>query len=325
MTGLTAPIPLEILIAAERQPVDLLQLFLQETDPAGVLDEAAQAGFAEDASIIEKGLYGTILRHGIREVVIAVTGDRPVRELATLLQQHDVRIIFFYYPLDRCRETLALEIKKLARHFDAAPVDIDRVHHRLADIRDQLHRIDRLCWQDEKISSQESFSLQLAASDMRGDPESFAAELDRFIDRAERNQPKSRSRRIACLGDVPLWNDLFLTIEEFDARVVYHEIPHQIGMPHRADSLVEQYLAFDLPYDVPARLHKSLETARERNVDGLVFIRTGNRPASGITEILLRQQTELPLLVLDCQATGPLDLCSRLRLKDFLTGLDRNQ
>ncbi len=325
MTGLTAPIPLEILIAAGRQPVDLLQLFLQQPDPAAILEEATESGFAQDASVVEKALYGTILRHGIREVVITVNGDRPVRELATWLQQHDVRVLFFHYPLDRSRETLALEIKKLARHFGAAPVDIDRTHHHLTTIREQLQHVDRLCWQDDRISSRENFRLQLAASDMKGDPEAFAAELDRTIARARHNRPGRHKRRIACLGDLPLWNDFFLTIEEFDARVVYHEVPHMVSMPQKADSLVEQYLAFDLPYDIPSRLQKSLDIARQRDVEGLIFVRTGRGAGGGIEEILLRQRTRLPLLVIDCHTAGPLDLCSRLRLKDFLAGLDNNR
>ncbi|RME40140.1 MAG: 2-hydroxyacyl-CoA dehydratase, partial [Deltaproteobacteria bacterium] len=40
MTGLAFPIPLEILLACERKPVDLLRCFLQDSRPNALLEEA---------------------------------------------------------------------------------------------------------------------------------------------------------------------------------------------------------------------------------------------------------------------------------------------
>ncbi|RME35289.1 MAG: 2-hydroxyacyl-CoA dehydratase, partial [Deltaproteobacteria bacterium] len=310
--------PLEILLACERKPVDLLRCFLQDSRPNALLEEAHLAGMTPQAPLIDRALYGTILAQGIDEVIVAASADRPTRHLAALLARHDVRITWFNWPADRSRESLALEIKKLARHFGAIPVDIDQALRRLGRIRERLRELDRIVWQDGRIDPSQAWPVQIAAADMYGDPDRYLDTLEQLIGGAQRPAAAKRTIRLACLGDPPLWSDFFLTMEEFGGRAVFIEYAHHLAMPRQADSLVDQYLAFDLPYDLQQRLQNCLTEIRQRDVDALVLVRTGHASNDATLELLLRQMAERPLLVVDCLDCGPLDLVTRLRIRDFL-------
>ncbi|RMF45570.1 MAG: 2-hydroxyacyl-CoA dehydratase, partial [Deltaproteobacteria bacterium] len=314
----TSPIPLEILLATGREPVDLMRLFLQDSEPRHLLEEAHLAGMTPDAPLIDRALYGTVLARGIREVIVAAVADRPTRDLADLLARHDVRVTWFGWPADRSRESLALEIKKLARHFGAVPVDIDRSLRHLGRVRERLRELDRLVWQEERLEPSQVWHVQLAAADMRAEPERYLDEIEQLIGTSRQAPTAKKATRIACLGDLPCWSDFFLTLEEFGGRAIFTEHVHHLTMPARADSLVDQYLAFDLPYDLHRRLDSCLTAIRERGADALVLVRTGRTPGETTFELLVRQMVELPLLVVNCNDCGPLDLSTRLRVRDFL-------
>lgn len=317
MIGFTAPIPLEILVAAGRQPVDLNQLFLNSDNQAELIEEAELAGFHPHASPWIKGLYGTILRHGIRDVIAVTTGHGEIRELIAILKLHDVRVIPFSYPFDRSGESLALEIKKLARHFGASPVGINQARQQLNQIRAKVHAVDRLNWKENRVNSRDSFAFQLATADMKGDPASFEQELDLFLAQRSNAPRQSQKIRLAFLGKVPLCSNLFETVEELDARVVFNESARQISMPAEVDSLVEQYLNFTLPYDITTRLQNCEEELGQRGVDGLIFISSGDSSGQ-IEEIFLRQRFKQPLMTLPDLRPGELDGGSRLRLESFI-------
>lgn len=317
MIGFTAPIPLEILVAAGRQPVDLNQLFLNSDNQAELIEEAELAGFHPHASPWIKGLYGTILRHGIRDVIAVTTGHAEIRELIAILELHGVRVIPFSYPFDRSGESLALEIKKLARYFGASPVVINQARRQLNQIRAKVHAIDRLNWKENRVNSRDSFSFQLATADMKGDPVSFEQELDHFLSRRSNAPRQGQKLRLACLGNIPLCSNLFETIEELDARVVFNEAARQISMPAEVDSLVEQYLNFTLPYDIATRLKSCEEELSQRDVDGLIFISQCGTSGQ-IEEIFLRQRFKQPLLALPDLRPGELDGGNRLKLESFI-------
>lgn len=320
MIGFTAPIPLEILIACGRQPVDLRQLFLSAEDPGALIEEAELAGFPVDCDPWIKGFYGCILRHGIREV-ITVTHDRPgINELTALLSLHDVKVIPFTYPADRSAESLALEIKKLARYFGAAPVEINQARQKLNGIRSKLQKIDRQFRENPRGSSREVIDLQLAACDMRGDPQAFEDEVDHFQAHTERPSWRSNQLQLACLGDLPLCRNIFESLEEQGASVIYSEQGRQSSMPFNTDSLVEQYRQFTLPYDIFSRMAFCQEDLSNIPINGIILI-SSNRPEQGIEEILIRQQLKYPLLTLHNTRPGDLDTANRLRTEAFLTSL----
>jgi benzoyl-CoA reductase/2-hydroxyglutaryl-CoA dehydratase subunit BcrC/BadD/HgdB len=317
MVGLTHTIPLEILVASKRQTQDLNRLFLDDTNPQGLLEEAELAGFPQQVCNTTKGIYGAALRHGINELIVATASNcSHPGALIDILSLHDIKIVPFHYPQDRSPDSLAHEIKKLARHFNASPVEINQARIRLNTIREKVHEIDRLSWQENKVSGAENHHYLLATSDMKGEPERFEREVDQFLGKLDKRQPRKETVRLAFLGAPPLCSNLYETLEELGARVVYNEIQHQTSMPYLCDSLVEQYRSFTPTYDIFTRLEEIGQQLEIRQVHGIIHSPTTS--CSGrVEDLLFRQQLKLPLLTLRTDRVGPLDTHSRMLVTDF--------
>ncbi|MEZ4483073.1 MAG: 2-hydroxyacyl-CoA dehydratase [Syntrophotaleaceae bacterium] len=147
--GFTTTIPLEILIAAGRRPLDLNNVFI--TDPAchDLIDEAEMAGFPRNSCGWIKGLYGATLRRGIQEIIAVTEGDcSNTKALMEVLQLHGVNTVPFAFPYDRSAATLAHEIDKLADHFGVSPEQIETARQHLNQVRRKVHEIDRLTWEE---------------------------------------------------------------------------------------------------------------------------------------------------------------------------------
>jgi benzoyl-CoA reductase/2-hydroxyglutaryl-CoA dehydratase subunit BcrC/BadD/HgdB len=73
--GFTTTVPLEILIAAGKTPVDLNNIFI--TDPAqkDLLKKAEIDGFPRNICSWVKGIYAVVLQSGVSEVIAVTQGD----------------------------------------------------------------------------------------------------------------------------------------------------------------------------------------------------------------------------------------------------------
>jgi benzoyl-CoA reductase/2-hydroxyglutaryl-CoA dehydratase subunit BcrC/BadD/HgdB len=321
MIGLTATIPLEILIASNRKPHDLNRLFLSDSNPQELIEEAELAGFPKSACPATKGVYGTALRHGVNELIV-VTGGAcgNIRSLMDILALHDMTIVPFSYPQDRSPDSLAHEIKKLAHHFNASPSGINQARIRLNAIRTKVHEIDRLCWQENKGSGAENHHVLLATSDMKGDPDRFEREIDQLLGKIANRKPRKEKIRLAYLGIPPLWSNLYETFEGLGGRVVYNEFPHQTSMPDLRDSLVEQYCGFTPHYDIFTRLAEIERQLETRQVHGIIH--SLQSPCTGqVEDLIFRQRLKLPLLTLCTNRLGPVDNHTRMQIADFTNRL----
>ncbi len=73
--GMTTTVPVEIIYAAGRTPVDLNNIFVADPEADKLVAYAEARGFPQSACAWTKGLYGAIHAHGIKEVVGVVEGD----------------------------------------------------------------------------------------------------------------------------------------------------------------------------------------------------------------------------------------------------------
>lgn len=321
MVGFTSCIPLEILIAAGREPLDLERHFLSADNPRELVEEADVTGFPPDSGCLLRGIYGAALQQGVREIVVVTSEeDSGNRALMEILQLHGTRVIPFAYPFDRSADSLAHEIKKLARHFHASAVDINQVRQRLNKIRRKVQEIDRLCWQENRVGSLELYRFQADCADMRGNPDEFEREIDSFLARARKRSPRKETLRLALLGAPPLANNLLQTLEELDARVVFNERPRQVTFPQPGDSLVEQYLHYTTPYDVITRLEEIEQELDTRQVDGVIHVLHAGS-CRQVEDAIIRRRLNLPLLTLSGSRPGPVDAHTRAGLETFLQSL----
>lgn len=318
MVGFTTTIPLEVILAAGRRPVDLNNLFITAADPQGLIEEAEIAGFPRNICGWIKGLYSVALRHDIREIVAVTEGDcSNTQALMEVLTLRGVTTVPFAYPYDRAPETVAHEIGKLARHFGVSLDDCEAARQRLLDVRRKIHEIDRLTWAEDRVTGGENHYYQVCSSDMNGDVDAYAAELDTFLDTARQRPPLCQGLRLAYIGVPPIMTDLYSFLEEMDARVVFNETQRQFSMPYPVDSLIEQYRRYTYPYDIFTRLEDIEQEIVRRRVDGVIHY-VQSFCFRQIEDMIVRQRLKLPILTLEGDRPGPLDARSRIRLEGFI-------
>jgi len=323
MVGFTSSIPLEILLAAGREPLDMARCFLQADNPRELMEEADIAGFPRNSGCLMRGIYGTALQRGVREMVVVTSEeDSGSRALMEALKLHGAKVIPFHYPYDRSPDGLAFEIKKLARHFHASPVDINQVRQRLNKIRGKVREIDRLCWEEGRVSGVEQQRFLAGCSDMRGNPDSFEREIDGFLARARKRSARKESLRLALIGAPPLASNLLQTLEELNGRVVFNEFPLQATFPQPGDSLVEQYLQYTIPYDISTRLVEIETQLEHRRIDGVIHCLYSGSSRS-LDDVIIRRRINRPMLTLVGDRPGAVDAHTRVCLENFLHSLHR--
>ncbi|WP_432822063.1 2-hydroxyacyl-CoA dehydratase family protein [Trichloromonas sp.] len=318
MVGFTTTIPLEILIAAGRQPVDLNNIFITDPDPQGLIEEAEIAGFPRNICGWIKGLYSVALRRGIREIIAVTEGDcSNTKALMEVLTLNGISTIPFAYPYDRTPATLAHEIGKLATHFGVSIEQCEAARKQLAGVRQKVHEIDRLCWEENRVSGGESHYYQVCTSDMNGCVESFENEVDAFLAEARQREPLGQSLRLAYIGVPPIMTGLYEAFEEMDARVVFNETQRQFSMPFAVDSLVEQYRRYTYPYDIFTRLDDIEQELARRQVDGLIHY-VQSFCFRQVEDLIVRKRLKVPILTLEGDRPGPLDARTRIRIEGFV-------
>jgi len=318
MVGFTTTIPLEVLVAAGRRPVDLNNIFINDPDPQGLIEEAEVAGFPRNICGWIKGLYGVTRRRGIDEIVAVTEGDcSNTQALMEVLTLHGVRTVPFAYPYDRSAETLEHEIGKLSRHFGVDSQQVEAARERLGRVRRKVHEIDRLTWEEDRVRGGENHYFQVCTSDMNGDVDAFESEVDAFLSEARQRTALDDGLRLAYIGVPPIFSDLYPTLEGMGARVVFNETQRQFSMPYPVDSTIEQYRRYTYPYDIFTRLADVETEIARRRVDGVIHY-VQAFCFRQIEDMIVRQRLKAPVLTLEGDRPGPLDARTRIRLEGFI-------
>jgi benzoyl-CoA reductase/2-hydroxyglutaryl-CoA dehydratase subunit BcrC/BadD/HgdB len=318
IVGFTTTIPLEILIAAGRQPLDLNNAFITDPQPQRFIEEAEGAGFPRNTCGWIKGIYGVVLQRGLQEVIAVTEGDcSNTKALMEVLSLHGVTAIPFAYPYSRSAEGLAEQVGQLAAHFGVNPQQLEDGRQSLQRIRRQVHEIDRLTWQEDRVTGAENHYFQVCTSDMNGDPAAFAAEVETFLQAARQRPRLPRALRLAYIGVPPIFADLYQVLESAGGRVVFNETQRQFSMPYAVDSLVEQYRRYTYPYDIFTRLEDIEEQMALRQVDGVIHY-VQSFCFRQIEDLIVRRRLPVPVLTLEGDRPGKVDARTRIRIEGFL-------
>jgi benzoyl-CoA reductase/2-hydroxyglutaryl-CoA dehydratase subunit BcrC/BadD/HgdB len=317
-TGFTTTIPLEILLAAGRTPVDLNNLFITGGKSLDLIETAEADGFPRNVCNWIKGIYAAALESGLREIVAVTEGDcSNTRALMEVLSLHGVRTVPFAYPHDRNPVALRAEIEGMMASFEVGWDAVHRAGERLEGIRRKIREIDRLTWEDNLVSGEENHIFQVSSSDMNGDPDTFEAGLDHFLQEASHRPPFRETIRLAYIGVPPIIDGLYPFLESHGARVVFNETQRQFSMPYGIPDLVERYRAYTYPYDIFFRLADIERELEKRRVDGVIHY-VQSFCFRQIEDLIVRKSLSLPILTLEGDKPGPLDARSRIRIESFL-------
>jgi benzoyl-CoA reductase/2-hydroxyglutaryl-CoA dehydratase subunit BcrC/BadD/HgdB len=317
--GLTTTIPVEVVLAAGLTPVDLNNLFIGAPEALSLVSQAEAAGFPRTLCAWIKGIYATLKHHPeIGAVIAACQGDcSNTQALGEILAAEGREVIHFKFPYPRDREQLAGEINALMARLGTHPQAVARMQVRLAPLRQQLRRLDRLTWETGQVSGRENFQWLISSSDFASDLTAYESRLSAFLQEAAGRPPAHGRVRLGFAGIPPIFTDLWDYLEEQGAAVVYNEFPRQFSMPCQTPDLVEQYLGYTYPYDIWGRLADLREAVATRHLDGLVHY-TQSFCFRQMFDQILRDQLPVPILTIEGDRPTPLDSRTRMRLEAFV-------
>lgn len=326
--GLTTTVPAEVIYAAGQIPVDLNNNFITHPDAMRRVEEAELAGYPRNVCGWIKGLYSTALQEPELKRVIAVTeGDcSNTHALMETWAVAGLEIIPFAFPYDRDEDVLRLQLNKLMEALGTGWEESVRQKERLDQIRALAWEIDRLTWEENKVTGLENHLYQVTCSDFNGDPEGYGKTMEKFIREAGEREPLdavwkgkegSREIRLGYIGVPPIMPQLYDFLEEHGARVVFNEVQRQFSMPFTGLDLVEQYLAYTYPYPVFGRIADIAREGERRRLDGIIHY-TQSFCYRQIEDLIIRQKLDYPILTLEGENPTGLDARSKMRLEGFL-------
>ncbi|WP_224984454.1 2-hydroxyacyl-CoA dehydratase family protein [Geomonas agri] len=320
--GFTTTIPLEVLVAAGVVPIDLNNVFITHPEKASLIEDAELTGFPRNVCAWIKGIYGAVVASGVQEMIAVTEGDCSyTKALMEVLSLNGVRVYPFAYPAGREAAPLKAEIEKLMSVFGVDWPQVDEAKRRLDRIRTKVHEIDRLTWQENRVTGEENHYFQVCTSDMNGDLDAFESEVDAFLAQAAQRPERKERIRLAYLGVPPIVSGLYDFVEEVGARVVFNETQRQFSMPYGIQDLVEQYRAYSYPYDIFHRLGDIGRELEKRKVDGVIHY-VQSFCFRQIEDMVLRKSIKLPILTLEGDKPGDLDARTKIRLEGFLELLE---
>ena len=293
-------------------------MFIASDLPAEYLRVAETDGFPRNSCGWIKGIYG-IARSGRYRNVIAVTeGDCSfTKALMEVLSHRGVRVSPFSFPFDRDPDLLSLEIRKMAARFGTDVSRAESWKKKLDAVRDVVHEIDRLTWEEGKVTGEENHLWLVNCSDFEGDPERYGRRARAFLAKARSRQSRRDLVPLAFVGVPPILSGLHAFVEESGGRFVFNEVQRQFSMPGPSTGLTDQYLQYTYPYSFFQRLPDIRREASRRRVRGIVHY-VQSFCFRQIEDILLREEIGLPILTLEADMPGPVDGRTKIRVQAFL-------
>ena len=298
--------------------MDLNNIFIGSSDPHQYIRQAETDGFPRNCCGWIKGIYGTILRHNFRRVIAVTQGDCSFTQaLMEVLHYRGISVLPFAFPFDRDPSALSLELSKMAKRFGTTLSEAQRWKTRLDAVRRLAQEIDRMTWEEGKVTGEENHLWLVSCSDFEGDPDDYARRAEKFLSEAAARPGNKSAIPVAFVGVPPIISGLHTCFEEAGARVVFNEVQRQFAMPSPTSSLAEQYLSYTYPYSFFERIRDIKEEIAIRGARGVVHY-VQSFCFRQIEDILLRAEVGVPVLTLEGESPASVDERTRIRIQAFV-------
>jgi benzoyl-CoA reductase/2-hydroxyglutaryl-CoA dehydratase subunit BcrC/BadD/HgdB len=325
--GITTTVPVEVLIAADYQPIDLNNVLVSDPDPGRLITIAERAGFPLNCCSWIKGIYGVCLDQGIEDVLCVTSGDcSNTIMLRETLKLKGLNAMAFAYPDQPDPRLVRSVMEALAAALGTTLKAAEKVRKELQPVRDLALRLDELTWKQNTVSGRENHLWLVSASDFNGDFRKYRRELQILMDICSRRQPyPDREIRLAYIGVPAVYaRELYPFIEKQGARVVFNEVQRQFAMPVPGESLAEQYTSYTYPYSIQERIKDIKTQLKQRRIDGVIhYVQAFCH--RGIGDIVFRDAIDLPMLTLEGNADFFLNTHVKTRIEAFLDMIQRSQ
>jgi benzoyl-CoA reductase/2-hydroxyglutaryl-CoA dehydratase subunit BcrC/BadD/HgdB len=322
--GITSTVPVEILIAAGYQPIDLNNVLVSAPDPTRFITIAERDGFPLNCCAWIKGIYGVCLDSGIHNVLCVTSGDcSNTIMLMEILKLKGKNAMPFAYPERPNIEEMEYVLEKLAATFGTTLETANKVRQELKPARDLALRLDELTWKENKVSGFENHLWLVSSSDFNGNVVKYQKDLATLLDAVAKRQPFVNQIRLGYIGVPPVYaKELYSYTEKHGARVVFNEVQRQFVMPQPGESLAEQYTKYTYPYSINERLADIKPEVKKRYIDGVIhYVQAFCH--RGIGDIVMRSVIKVPLLTLEGNAEFYLNGHVKTRIEAFLDMIER--
>lgn len=316
--GITTTVPVEVIYAAGHQPVDLNNAFITHPDRSRFLDEAEAAGFPTSTCSWIKGLFAAAKRLGVDAVVGVMSGDcSNTQALVEIWKYEGLETIPFAFPFDRDPAALSEQIDRLCRRLGTTRKEAEAQKRRLDRVRALGIELDRLTWEEHRVTGEENHRFLVGMSDFEGEPEAYAARVEAFLAEARARPSRPPEVRLGYIGVPPIVDGLYELLESFGAGVVFNETQRQFALPYPGTDLVEAYLRYTYPYDVFGRLEDIRAEIARRGIQGIVHY-VQSFCFRQMEDVILRKELGVPVLTLEGDRPIPVDARTRTRLESFV-------
>lgn len=341
--GITSTVPIEIVFASGHIPVDLNNIFITDEDPTHLVERAETSGLPRNNCAWIKGIYSSVKKLGMKKVIGVAEGDcSNTFALMEVLASEGVEVIPFKYPHSPKAEQEDLLLKSLnglvsALGGQSAPSpslrsgsragsgglhEAEKVKKEFDRIRSLVHEIDRLTWQEGKVTGEENHIWNVSTSDMMGNPPLFEKKARAFLEEVRERGPLPGGIKIGFIGVPPICGGLYGFLEELGVRVVFNEIQRQFSMPYPTSTLLEQYLLYTYPYDTQGRVEDIRCEIKRRGIQGLIHY-VQSFCYRNMYDTIFRKTLGVPILTLECDRPGGVDGQLRTRIEAFVEMLGK--
>lgn len=318
--GITTTVPIEVLIAAGYEVVDLNNIFIAADNYGEYIDIAEREGFPKSCCAFKKGLYGVCTKEGIKEVVGVTEGDcSNTKALQEVLSLRGVKVYPFAYPQSHNIKDIKSSMDNFMDLFHVSIEKVEETRKELNDVRRKIKEIDYLTYKDNKATGFENHLYQVCASDFNSDHKKFSLELDTKIKEIKGREPIKKKIRLGFIGTPPITCDIFEFVENYNAHFVYNEVQREFAFPRGEfkENIYEQYFDYTYPYDIGFRIKEIEEQIKERKIDGIIHY-TQSFCYRQIEDIVVKEKIDIPILNIEGDKLNFLDARTKLRLEAFL-------
>ncbi len=318
--GITTTVPIEILLAAGFKPVDLNNLFITSPLPEKLIGIAEKDGFPLNCCSWIKGIYGACVEFGIENIICVTGGDcSNTIMLMEVLKQKGLKTISFAYPDQPDIAKMTDLLENLACTLGTTVRESETIREELIPVRQKALKLDRITWQEGKISGWENHYWLVSASDFNQDISQYLSQVTELISDCRHREPYPEDLlRIAYVGVPPIYGrDFYDFIETCGARVVFNETQRQFAMLDTSNNLAEQYSNYTYPYSIVGRIRDIRNEIKRRKIDAVIhYMQAFCHRAIG--DIIFRHSLDLPILTLEGNNEFTLSQQLQTRIEAFI-------
>ena len=324
--GFTTTVPVEIIYASGKTPVDLNNIFITNEDPSGMADFAEDEGLPRNLCAWIKGIYSAVKSGAVDEVVAVTQGDcSNSHALAELFINSGIKVHTFSYPFEKegRYEALKYEMERFATSIGTT-LDAGIEYSKKTDsVRDKLRKLDKMT-HEGYVTGAENHLWLVTSTDFNTDHVKYEKELDDFLAQASKRQPVKDKLRLGFIGIPTIFSDIYEYIEEKGASVVFNEVQRQFSIPSLSDDFVQRYVDYTYPYDVFARIDDVKAEQTERRLDGIIHY-VQSFCYRQIQDIIMKERIDCPILAIEGDGPSGIDARTKIRIESFMEMLEAKQ